>query len=70
MKRSGSRASTSPRVHPSRTEYNTDPHGKYALLVSAAANIDIRVIREAESGNGKPEELARATGRQVRDRRA
>lgn len=25
------------------TEYNADPHGKYALLVSAAANIDIRV---------------------------
>lgn len=36
-------------VQLNRTEYNTDPHSKYALLVSAAANIDIRVIREAES---------------------
>lgn len=46
-------------MQPNRTEYNTDPHGKYALLVSAAANIDIRVICEAESWNGKLEELAR-----------
>jgi len=45
-------------VQPNRTEYNTDPYGKYAFLVSAVANIDIRVIREVESWNGELEELA------------
>jgi len=45
-------------VQPNRTEYNTDPYGKYALLVSAVANIDIRVIRKVESWNGELEELA------------
>ena len=45
-------------MQPNRTEYNTNPHGKYALLVSATANIDIRVICEVESWNSELEELA------------
>lgn len=40
-------------MQPDRTEYNMDPHGKYALLVSAAANIDIYVICEVKSWNGE-----------------
>jgi len=47
-------------VRSSRTEYNADPHGKYALLVSAVANIDIRVYtpgRIAERLAGSFDEL-------------
>lgn len=54
MKGAGERVP--PLVHPSWTEYNTDPHSKYALLVSAAANIDIRVYTWGRLV--EPEELA------------
>lgn len=58
-----SRASACLLVHASRTGYNTDPHGKYALLVSAAANIDIRVYtRGRNRGMPSRAESARRRG--------